>query len=98
MHVQLSWADTHGTNNANCMVIANLNNHSYYFSITWLFFGHFIVHHVHGSSPISRSCHGQSKKIDLVLFMSFNNLWNVLRPPFCTLTTHSWINWVGEDD
>ena len=22
-------------------------------------------------------------------------LLNVLRPPFCTLTTHSWLNWVG---
>ena len=23
---------------------------------------------------------------------------NVLRPPFCTLTTHSWLNWVDEDE
>ena len=26
------------------------------------------------------------------------DLLNVLRPPFCTLATHSWINWVDEDD
>ena len=26
------------------------------------------------------------------------NLLNVLRPPFCTLTTHFWLNWVDEDD
>ena len=26
------------------------------------------------------------------------DLLNVLRPPFCTLATHSWLNWVNEDD
>ena len=26
------------------------------------------------------------------------DLLNVLRPPFCTLTTHSWLNWIGEDE
>ena len=26
------------------------------------------------------------------------DLFNVLRTPFCTLTTHSWLNWVDEDD
>ena len=26
------------------------------------------------------------------------DLLNVLRPPFCALTTHSWLNWVDEDD
>ena len=26
------------------------------------------------------------------------DLLNVLRPPFCTLNTHSWLNWVDEDE
>ena len=26
------------------------------------------------------------------------DLLNVLRPPFYTLTTHYWLNWVNEDD
>ena len=29
---------------------------------------------------------------------SLGDLLNVLRSPFCTLTTHSCLNWVDEDD
>ena len=36
----------------------------------------------------------KKKLFVFVLLISFNNLFNDLRPPFCTLITHSWINWV----
>ena len=26
------------------------------------------------------------------------DLLNILRPPFCTLTTHCWLNWIDEHD
>ena len=36
--------------------------------------------------------------IEIEKYLLNLDLLNVLGPPFCTLTTHSWLNWVDEDD
>ena len=34
----------------------------------------------------------------IIKLLVYLDLLNAIRPPFCTLTTQSWLNWIDEED